>query len=50
MSTVETLKADLAATAARYSEEFERDTRKLIAIARLIDAERELHELEAGHE
>lgn len=46
MNDIADLKASLAATAARYSEEFERDTRKLIALARLIDAEMAVRELE----
>lgn len=50
MSTDETLKTRLAAEAARYKAELERDIRKLAALARLIDAERAVHDLEAGHE
>ncbi len=50
MSTVETLKADLAAEAARHKAEMERDIQKLTAIARLIDAEMAVRELEASHE
>lgn len=43
---IETLKEDLAAEHARYRIELERDTRKLIALARLVDAEQALRELE----
>lgn len=43
---IETLKEDLAAEHARYRAELERDIRKLAALARLIDAEQELRELE----
>ncbi len=50
MNDISSLKASLAAEAARYKAELERDTQKLIALARLIDAEQALHELEADHE
>jgi hypothetical protein len=43
---IETLKEDLAAEHARYKTELERDTLKLIALARLIDAEMAVRELE----
>ena len=46
MNDIPNLKANLAATAARYRAQLERDIQKLTALARLVDAEQTLHELE----
>lgn len=46
MNDISTLKTRLDDLAARYRAELERDTRKLIALARLIDAEMAVREME----
>lgn len=43
---IETLKEDLAAEHARHKAEMERALEKLVALARLVDAEQALRELE----